>query len=106
MRERVIRPEIWQSEKLSRLPVRHRLLFIGLWSYVDDDGVGRDKLSRITADLFADDLERDPAGTYQMVKDGLEALAEAGLIVRGVGEGGQDQLGILDWYELQKSEEN
>ena len=44
MRIRTVKPEFWRSEDVSRLPVADRLLFIGLWSYVDDNGVGVDRV--------------------------------------------------------------
>lgn len=71
MRIRSIKPEYWRSRSISCLSLEDRLLFIGLWSYVDDNGVGLDRLSTITADLFADDLERDPRGAFARVSRGL-----------------------------------
>ena len=41
MRIRSIKPEFWTSDDITALAVDDRLLFIGLWSYVDDNGVGR-----------------------------------------------------------------
>src|SRR3954470_12573547 len=58
MRIRSIRPEFWSSEDIAALPWDVRLVFIGLWSYVDDNGVGRDNEKLIVADLFP--LEEDP----------------------------------------------
>lgn len=86
MRIRSIKPEFWRSQDISALPIEHRLLFIGLWSYVDDNGVGRDSLASITADLFADDLERDPRETFARVERGLDALSSRGMIRRYVVE--------------------
>ena len=57
MRIRSIRPEFWRSASIARLSIEDRLLFIGLWSYVDDNGVGRDNAAIITAELFALDGE-------------------------------------------------
>jgi hypothetical protein len=47
MRIRAIKPEFWRSDDIDRLDWHTRLLFIGLWSYVDDNGVGRDRESDI-----------------------------------------------------------
>lgn len=82
MRIRSIKPEFWRSEDISALGLADRLLFIGLWSYVDDNGVGKDRLSQIAADLFADDLERESSETFARVSRGVQNLFEAGLIVR------------------------
>ena len=40
MRIRTIKPEFWRSDDITALGWATRLLFIGLWSYVDDNGVG------------------------------------------------------------------
>ena len=82
MRIRSIKPEFWRSEDISSLNIEDRLLYIGLWSYVDDNGVGLDRLSLIAADLFADDLERDPPETLARVSRGLSNLFTAGCIKR------------------------
>jgi hypothetical protein len=52
MRIRSIRPEFWTSEDIARLDWHDRLIYIGLWSYVDDNGVGRDVEPLVTAALF------------------------------------------------------
>ena len=38
-RIRTIKPEFWEDEKLAKLPVYARLLFIGTWNFADDNGV-------------------------------------------------------------------
>lgn len=38
-RIRTIKPEFWEDEKLAKLPVQARLLFIGTWNFADDNGV-------------------------------------------------------------------
>ena len=43
MRIRSIKPDFWRSDDLDRLDWHTRLVYIGLWSYVDDNGVGREK---------------------------------------------------------------
>lgn len=101
MRIRSIKPEFWRSNDISALSVEDRLLFIGLWSYVDDNGVGVDKLSSITADLFADDLERDPSETFARVSRGLQHLSAAGRIVRYTLEN-YDYLEITNWTKHQR----
>lgn len=80
MRIRSIHPNFWRSDDIAALPRDLRLLFIGLWSYVDDNGVGRDDYRHITADLFA--AEDDPVGTRQFVREGLARLSAQSLVVR------------------------
>lgn len=84
MRIRSIKPEFWSSEDTARLTFFERLLFIGLWNYVDDNGVGRDVDQLVMAALFP--LEKDPHGVLTEVSCALRALAESGLIVRYVAD--------------------
>lgn len=101
MRIRSIRPEFWRSDDIDRLDWSTRLIFIGLWSYVDDNGVGRDRMSDIAADLFAGDLSRDPRDTFARVSDGLQHLHAGGQITRyRVDE--RDYLHITSWDVHQK----
>ncbi|MFE3698630.1 hypothetical protein ACFXO7_12210 [Nocardia tengchongensis] len=76
-------------------------MFIGLWSYVDDNGVGLDKLSSICADLFAADLERDPRETFARVSEALQKFAERGLI-RRYAVGGKKYLFVTKWDRHQR----
>ena len=101
MRIRSIKPEFWRSPDVSDLVIEDRLLFIGLWSYVDDNGVGQDRVSTICADLFADDLSRDPRETLARVSEGLQRLSEAGRIVRYTVEN-RDYLTIDNWSKHQR----
>lgn len=102
MRIRSIKPEFWRSQDISAIEDWDtRLLFIGLWSYVDDNGVGVDRVSNIAADLFADDLERDPSETFARVSRGLQQLAERFSIVRYEVDG-RSYLFISGWAEHQR----
>lgn len=101
MRIRSIRPEFWRSDDITALDRDDRLLFIGLWSYVDDNGVGLDKLADITADLFAGDLEREPRETFARVSRGLASLFERDLIARYEVDG-RAFLHITNWQRHQR----
>ena len=101
MRIRTIKPEFWRSQDVSRLDIETRLLFIGLWSYVDDNGVGADRESVIAADLFADDMARDPRETLARIQRGLATLSEAGMITRYTVEN-RDYLYISNWERHQR----
>ncbi len=80
MRIRSIKPEFWRSDDIASLDWETRLLFIGLWSYVDDNGVGRDEERLLRADLFP--LEDDPRETLATISRGLQELSRRGLILR------------------------
>jgi hypothetical protein len=99
MRIRSIKPEYWTSEDIAALDWDTRLIFIGLWSYVDDNGVGRDVEKLILADLFP--LEDDPRATLARLSAGLNVLADRGLIVRYEVDG-KRYLFISAWDRHQK----
>ncbi|WP_277834783.1 hypothetical protein [Speluncibacter jeojiensis] len=102
MRIRSIKPEFWRSQDISTIADWDtRLLFIGLWSYVDDNGVGQDRLSLITTDLFADDVERDARETFARVSRGLQQLSEARRIIRYTVDS-RDLLYVTNWEKHQR----
>jgi hypothetical protein len=101
VRIRSIKPEFWRSDDIASLDWETRLFFIGLWSYVDDNGVGIDRLASIAADLFSGDLERDPPETFARVSRGLQTLSEAGRITRYVVEN-KAYLEITNWSKHQR----
>ena len=82
MRIRSIKPEFWSSPDIAALSDSDRLLFIGLWSFVDDHGRGRDDVALIVAALFPHDMVANPRDTVAKVRDGLARLSEANLILR------------------------
>lgn len=101
MRIRTTKPEFWRSDDIDALCIADRLLFVGLWNYVDDEGRGVDKASAITADLFAGDLERDPSETSLRVQGGLKRLHAAGLINR-YEVGGRRFLAVVNFHKHQR----
>jgi len=103
VRIRSIKPEFWRSDDIASLSLADRLLFIGLWSYVDDSGVGVDRLALICADLFAADLERDPPEVYGRVTGGLQELSRRGLITRYEVDG-KPFLHVTTWGSHQRIE--
>lgn len=103
MRIRSIKPEFWRSDDIAALSLEDRLLFIGLWSYVDDSGVGIDKPALICADLFALDMERDFREAYGRVTGGLETLSLRGLITRYTVHG-KPYLYVNTWTKHQRIE--
>lgn len=101
VRIRTIKPEFWTSDDISSLSIEDRLLFIGLWSYVDDNGVGRDEDHLIIAALFAHDMFTNAHECSLRVHGGLKRISEAGLITR-FDHDGRRFLQINAWEKHQK----
>lgn len=105
MRMRVIVPDFWKSPKLANLTGGDwdaRLILAGVWSYVEDNGVGLDNPTLIAAELFQFE-EQDVA--VRRVKGALERLAAAGHIDRYKAEVegiALDLIGVCDWKNWQK----
>jgi hypothetical protein len=98
-RIRSIKPDFWKSESIARLPMRTRLTFIALWSYVDDNGVGRDNEKLIAAELFA--LEDDPREAIEWVREDLAILAREGRVIRYT-VADRHFLHVTNWSDHQK----
>ena len=99
MRIRTIKPEFWRSDDIAALSVEDRLLFIGLWSYVEDNGVGRDEPQLIQCDLYPlDPFSEASVRTH----GGLMRLSQQGLITRYKGPDGRKYLQVNSWDKHQK----
>lgn len=74
-RIRTIKPDFWTDEKLSECSLSARLVFIGLWSFSDDDGRMEYQPARIRMQLF-------PCGSVTSAKltEYLGELIERSLI--------------------------
>jgi len=101
MRIRSILPKFYESEDIGAMDWHTRLVFIGLWSYADDNGVGRDIPSLIAADLFPFDLSRDSRDTLARVSDALQTLSAGGQIIRYTLEK-KPLYFIVKWDEYQR----
>ncbi|WP_143549022.1 hypothetical protein [Rhodococcus sp. ACS1] len=100
MRIRSIKPEFYTSHDIASIKDwSHRLVFIGIWSYVDDNGVGRDDVNLITSELFP--LEEDPVAARRHVAEALDTLADLGLLLRYRYED-RYFLAVSGWYRHQK----
>lgn len=51
-RIRTIKPEFWTNEQVANCSIASRLLFIGLWNFVDDNGILPVSLNKIKAFIF------------------------------------------------------
>ena len=99
MRIRTIKPDFWRSEDIAALSIEDRLLFIGLWSYVEDNGVGRDEPQLIQCDLYPLDTFTEAS---LRTHGGLMRLSQQGLITRFEGPDGRRYLQINSWDKHQK----
>ncbi|WP_326600545.1 hypothetical protein [Rhodococcus sp. PD04] len=100
MRIRSTKPEFWRSETIASLDWESRLVLKGIESYVDDNGVGKDSVVLICADVFPHDLAKDPE-TVARVSRALRNIAEANLIVRYTVDG-DPLLYVRRWKAIQR----
>jgi hypothetical protein len=98
-RIRSIKPEFFTSEAIAALPLSARLTFIGLWTYVDDNGVGVDNELLVTAAIWP--LERDTLETLARTREDVASLSRAGLVSR-YRDSRKSYLYVTSWDEHQK----
>lgn len=82
-RIRSIKPDAFKSDTLSQIPRGVRWTFAGLWTYLDDDGYGRDNVRLIKAALYP--LDEDV--TVDVIADDLKQLEAIGSICRYEDDG-------------------
>lgn len=97
MRIRTIKPEFWRSPDITSLSSYFvRLFFIGLWTYVDDNGVGDDDVDLIRSDLFPRDNVEEVG---QLIHGALSECSHKGLIVRYEDSvSGRRYLQVVNWH--------
>lgn len=93
-RIRTIKPEFWQDEKLSPLPLLERIVFLGLISMADDCGRVLDNHRIIDAFVFPE--------TEDTSREALATLSRIGRIARGLTSSGQRVIQIVNWERHQK----
>lgn len=96
-RIRTIKPDFFRSDDVAQLSYRARLTWVGLWTYVDDEGRGKDNARIIKGDLWP--LEDDV--THKDVEKDLGELSKAGRILR-YEVAGEKYLLILKWTDHQR----
>ncbi|KQU30324.1 MULTISPECIES: hypothetical protein [unclassified Rhodococcus (in: high G+C Gram-positive bacteria)] len=101
MRIRSTKPEFWRSKTIAALPWDVRLVLKGLESYVDDNGVGKDDIALIAADVFPRDLSASPPETLARLTEAISRLSNSGLIAR-YDVDGENLLYIDKWKDLQR----
>lgn len=96
-RIRTIKPSFFRSLTITDLPIPARLTFVGLWTYVDDEGRGVDDSRLVKAELWP--LDDDM--TTRKVEQHLAWFADRGLIMR-YGFSGRRYLQVVGWKEHQR----
>ncbi|MFJ7176456.1 hypothetical protein ACIQXA_08610 [Streptomyces massasporeus] len=97
-RIRSIKPEFFTSLTIAEQPLSARLTFIGLWTYVDDNGVGQADPRLIRAAIWP--LEEAPDILQRTRKD-LRSLQEGRLITLYEASG-RPLVYVNSWTEHQK----
>jgi len=98
-RIRTIKPEFFKSDDIDELSSDTvRLLFIGLWTYVDDGGVGKDNPRLIKAELFPLREEMKSAEVDCM----LTELHMKGRIIRYIHPLKGGLISVVGWHDHQK----
>ncbi|MEO1223334.1 MAG: hypothetical protein AAFX92_03830 [Pseudomonadota bacterium] len=93
-RIRTVKPEFWGSRQVCSCSLEARLLFIGLWNFVDDGGVCHDDAEQLKIWIF-------PGGkdgvTEEAVGSWLNELVAVGLLDRFHADG-HDYLYVTGWH--------
>lgn len=97
-RQRIIQPEFWSDGKISRLSLRAKVLFIGLWSFSDDGGVHPDDVVELRLRVFPGDLD----ATDDAISGCLDELVRHDLVLRWTSQDGGNYLHVRNWTKHQK----
>lgn len=95
-RIRTIKPEFWEDEKLTKLPLHARLLFIGTWNFADDNGVLLANPVLMKSHIFPyEDIG------ISTISEWIDMLVENGMLIRTTYNG-KDYLVIRKFLIHQK----
>lgn len=95
-RIRTIKPEFWEDEKLAKLPVYTRLLFIGTWNFADDNGALLANPVLMKSHIFPyEDIG------ISTISEWIDMLVENGMLIRTTYNG-KDYLVIRKFLIHQK----
>ena len=95
-RIRTIKPEFWEDEKLAKLPLHARLLFIGTWNFADDNGVLLAHPILMKSHIFPyEDIG------ISTISEWIDMLVENGMLIRTTYNG-KDYLVIRKFLIHQK----
>ena len=94
-RIRSIKPDFFKSEDVAALPLRARLLWIGLWTQCDDHGRYKDSARLIKGDVWPlDDV------SLRDVEEDLSILEQQRRLVRYEVDG-KKYLAVVNWHAHQ-----
>jgi len=96
-RNRMIKPEFWESKTLARISLSSNLLFIALWNFSDDYGSYYYNSRRILGDIFSN----RPEITKKMVDGWILELLEVGLL-KIYEKGTKMYIQTTNWDEHQR----
>ena len=68
-RKRLIDPEFWLDEEISKISDRAKLLYIGMWNFADDSGVLEDIPEKIRVQVFPYDPKTEVKILLKELKD-------------------------------------
>ncbi len=97
-RKRMIHPDIWTDEKfLSLKNDEARLLFIGMMNFANDEGIFKDKIISIKAQVL-------PLSTTKLglIEDYISNMLELRLLEKGHDIDGTKLLRFKNWHTYQK----
>lgn len=90
-RIRSIKPEFWTSEQVADCSPTARLLFIGLWTFCDDQGVHPASSKRIKMEVFPAD-----SFTIEQIDGFIDELLQAGLLTEFTVDN-EDYYAVTGW---------
>lgn len=95
-RNRLIQSTFWSDDKIIKISITARLLFIALWTYSDDMGVHRDDNNTLKAQVFpTDDI------TLDKIESLKNELIDVGLIIPFSDKRDGNLLFIKNWFKYQ-----
>ena len=95
MRNRMIKKEFWNSERILSISIPERLLFIGMWNIADDEGILKNSPLQLKATIFPVDSHI----TLGVVEEYVKNMMGVGLIQLNLDE---TLIKIKKWKDHQR----
>ena len=95
MRNRMIKKEFWNSERILSISIPERLLFIGMWNIADDEGILKNSPLQLKATRFPVDSHI----TLGVVEEYVKNMMGVGLIQLNLDE---TLIKIKKWKDHQR----